>query len=92
MKKSTRISSNHCRSIFFVFSVALFCQIAFCGTLGGGTGTAGDPYLIYTADHIQEIAVNVLAHRIILDQQAAFSGLNTEDIVAEILKTLPVPT
>lgn len=45
-----------------------------------------------TPDHIQEIAVNVLAHRIILDQQAAFSGLNTEDIVAEILKTLPVPT
>ena len=45
-----------------------------------------------TPDHIQEIAVDVLAHRIILDQQAAFSGLNTEDIVAEILKILPVPT
>jgi len=44
-----------------------------------------------TPEHIHEIAVDVLAHRIILDQRAAFSGLSTRDIVANILNTLPVP-
>ena len=45
-----------------------------------------------TPDHIREIAVDVLAHRLVIDQQAVFSGVSGEDIVQEILQTLPIPT
>ena len=44
-----------------------------------------------TPDHIQEIAVPVIAHRLMLDSQTRFSGTNTRDIIEEILKTVPVP-
>lgn len=42
-------------------------------------------------EHIQEIAVPVIAHRIQLDPQARFSGTTTPGIVEEILRTVPVP-
>jgi len=45
-----------------------------------------------TPEHVQEIAVAVIAHRMVLDHQARFSGSTTQGIVAEILKTLPVPS
>ena len=45
-----------------------------------------------TPDHIQEIAVPVIAHRLMLDSQARFSGTSTADIVKSILDKLPVPT
>ncbi len=45
-----------------------------------------------TPDHIQEIAVPVITHRLMLDSQSRFSGNSAEDIVADILKTIPVPT
>ena len=44
-----------------------------------------------TPDHIQEIAVPVIAHRLVLDPQARFSGQNPQSIVEEILETVPVP-
>ncbi len=44
-----------------------------------------------TPDHIQEIAEPAIAHRILVEDQAGFSGLNGERVVAEILETLPVP-
>jgi MoxR-like ATPase len=44
-----------------------------------------------TPDHIQEIAVPVIAHRLMLDSQTRFSGTNARDIVNEILKSVPVP-
>ena len=43
----------------FVFSVLFsFAQIGFCGVYGGGAGTADDPFLIGTAEHMQEIGAN----------------------------------
>ncbi len=44
-----------------------------------------------TPEHIQEIAVPVIAHRLMLDSQSKFSGLTTTQVVQDILKTLPVP-
>ena len=42
-------------------------------------------------EHIQEIAVPVIAHRIVLDPQAGFSGLTPQTLVEEIVKKVPVP-
>jgi MoxR-like ATPase len=42
-------------------------------------------------EHVQEIAVPVIAHRIQLDPQARFSGVTAQALVQEILKTVPVP-
>ena len=44
-----------------------------------------------TPDHIQEIAVPVITHRLMLDSQARFSGKSAEDILTGILKSIPVP-
>ncbi len=44
-----------------------------------------------TPEHIHEIAVPVIAHRMAIDAQARFSGLTAQGIVEEILKTVPVP-
>ncbi|MEL6160443.1 MAG: MoxR family ATPase [Cyanobacteria bacterium J06623_5] len=50
-----------------------------------------DGYDFVTPDHIQEIAVPVLAHRLVMEAQSQFSGTTAEAMVLEILKTLPVP-
>jgi MoxR-like ATPase len=50
-----------------------------------------DGYEFVTPDHIQEIAIPVLAHRLALDPQARFAGETPEGIVHQILKTIPVP-
>ena len=44
-----------------------------------------------TPDHIQEIAVDVIAHRMALDSQAKFSGATAKGIVEDILKKIPTP-
>ena len=44
-----------------------------------------------TPDHIQEIATAVLAHRIVLDPQARFSGGTARAVVDDILKKIRVP-
>ncbi len=44
-----------------------------------------------TPDHIQEIAVSVIAHRLILDPQSKFSGKTAGIIVEDIIKSIPVP-
>jgi MoxR-like ATPase len=49
----------------------------------------GDEFV--TPDHIRDVAVSVIAHRLVLDPQARFSGLTTQGIVEEILKEVPVP-
>ncbi len=45
-----------------------------------------------TPEHIQEIAVPVIAHRLVMDPQARFSGQTAKGVVDAILKTVPVPT
>jgi len=42
-------------------------------------------------EHIHEMAVPVMAHRLGLEPQAKFSGVTSEGIVNEVLKTVPVP-
>ena len=44
-----------------------------------------------TPDHIQELAVPIIAHRLMLDSKTRFSGNTSENIVREILERLPVP-
>jgi MoxR-like ATPase len=44
-----------------------------------------------TPEQIQRLAVPVIAHRLVLEPQARFSGLTQRGIVADILKKLPVP-
>ncbi len=44
-----------------------------------------------TPEHLQELAVPVLAHRIMLDSQARFSGSTTRTIVEDCLKRISVP-
>ena len=43
-------------------------------------------------EHVQEMAVSVIAHRIVLDSQARFSGVTAEHVVTDLLKTIPVPS
>ena len=45
-----------------------------------------------TPDLVQELAVPVVAHRLMLDPQARFSGITAESIVEEVLENVPVPT
>ena len=42
-------------------------------------------------DQIRDLAVPVLAHRLVLDPQAKFSGVTTQAVVADILKSVPPP-
>jgi MoxR-like ATPase len=44
-----------------------------------------------TPDHIQEIAVPVIAHRLCLDPEAKFSGITARSVVEEIVKNMKVP-
>ncbi len=44
-----------------------------------------------TPEHVQELAVSVLAHRLKLDSQARFTGTEANKIVEELLQTVPVP-
>jgi len=45
-----------------------------------------------TPDHIQEIVVPVIAHRLMLNSQARFSGRSSKEIVKDVLKSVAVPT
>lgn len=44
-----------------------------------------------TPEHIQELAVSAIAHRLVMQPQARFSGQTAAGVVQEILKTVPVP-
>lgn len=50
-----------------------------------------DGYEYVTPDHVQEIAVPVVAHRLMLDSQARFSGTSGLSVVEDVLKSVPVP-
>lgn len=51
-----------------------------------------DGYEFVTPDHIQELAVSVIAHRLVMDPQARFSGRTAAGVVEEIVTATPVPT
>jgi len=42
-------------------------------------------------DHVKELAVPVVAHRLVMEAQARFSGQTARQVVEDILKKLPVP-
>jgi MoxR-like ATPase len=42
-------------------------------------------------DQMQELAVPIIAHRLVLEPQARFSGLTAQGIVQQIIKQVPVP-
>lgn len=44
-----------------------------------------------TPEYVQEIAVSTVAHRMIMDPQARFSGKTANGVLEDILKTIPVP-
>jgi MoxR-like ATPase len=42
-------------------------------------------------EHVQEIAVDAIAHRIVLERERSFAGASAAAVVEDIVKTLPVP-
>lgn len=50
-----------------------------------------DGYEFITPDHIQEIAVDALAHRLVISPQSCFSTLTARDCIESILASIPVP-
>lgn len=45
-----------------------------------------------TPEHVQELAVPAIAHRMVLSHQATFAGRTMADVVKNILETVPVPS
>ncbi len=50
-----------------------------------------DGYEFVTPEHIQEVAVPVIAHRLVMESQARFAGRGAATVVQEILQKIPVP-
>jgi MoxR-like ATPase len=50
-----------------------------------------DGHEFVAPEHVQEIAVEVIAHRMVMDPQARFSGGTARGVVEKILKTVPAP-
>ncbi|TAF08082.1 MAG: MoxR family ATPase [Nostocales cyanobacterium] len=50
-----------------------------------------DGYEFVTPEHIQELAVAVIAHRLVMEPQARFSGKTAAGVVEDIVKSVPVP-
>lgn len=50
-----------------------------------------DGHKFVLPEHIQELAVSVIAHRLVMQPQAHFSGQTAAGVVQEILKTIAVP-
>ena len=50
-----------------------------------------DGYEFVSPDRIKEIVVPVLAHRLVMEPQAHFSGKTSQSVVESIIKTIPVP-
>jgi MoxR-like ATPase len=50
-----------------------------------------DGYEFVTPDHVQEIAVAALAHRLVISPQSCFSDRTAKDCVEHILTNIPVP-
>ncbi len=50
-----------------------------------------DGQTFVSPEHVQELAVPVIAHRLALDPQARFSGATAVAVVEEVVKTIAVP-
>jgi MoxR-like ATPase len=50
-----------------------------------------DGFEFVTPDQVRELAVPVIAHRLVMEPQARFSGMTAQAVVEEALKKLPAP-
>lgn len=50
-----------------------------------------DGYEFVTPEQVQELAVAVIAHRLVMEPQARFAGRTAETVVEEVLQAVPVP-
>jgi MoxR-like ATPase len=50
-----------------------------------------DGHDFVSPEHVHEVATPVIAHRLVLEPQAKFSGLTPRQVVDEIVKHIPVP-
>ena len=50
-----------------------------------------DGHDFVTPEQIQELAVAVISHRLVLEPQARFSGVSARGVVEDVLKNTPVP-
>ena len=44
-----------------------------------------------TPEHVQEIAAPVIAHRLVMDPQARYSGQDADSVVTKVIDRVPVP-
>jgi MoxR-like ATPase len=58
---------------------------------GARVAAAADGRDYVVPDDVKELGTPVLAHRIIPTPDAQLSGIDTEDIVEEVLSKTPVP-
>jgi MoxR-like ATPase len=60
--------------------------------IGAAQGLAlFDGQAFVAPEHVQELAVSVIAHRLALDPQARFSGATAASVVEEVVKSVAVP-
>jgi MoxR-like ATPase len=52
---------------------------------------AADGEAFVWPDHVRELAVPVIAHRIVIDAQARFSGASAQALMHDVLARVPVP-
>ena len=50
-----------------------------------------DGHDFVTPEQIQELAAPVIAHRLVMEPQARFSGLTARSVVEDVVKKTPVP-
>ena len=50
-----------------------------------------DRFDFVAPEQIQKLAVPVIAHRLVLEPQARFSGITARGVVEGVLKKVPVP-
>jgi MoxR-like ATPase len=50
-----------------------------------------DGMAFVTPDHVQELAVAAIAHRLVMNPQARFAGVTAAGVVEKIIQSLPVP-
>ena len=50
----------------------------------------GDPFV--TPEHVREMAVHVLGHRLVLEPQARFSGVSGPSVVERVIQSVPIPS
>ena len=58
MKSNYSTIINYRLSLLAIASMLVIVQSAFCGTYGGGSGSAEDPFVIATSEHLLEIGAN----------------------------------